>query len=150
MLNNFFETVLPQAVQDRSGSIRSSILQSLDTEYLSNDLVGLVHYIKQRYPKIDTARKQGNAQTITKSALQREISKTNVHEIFNLFDPTLRPKAIPPKPVVVPQTAPAKAANVKGPTSFKRLGTKLTVLAALSRSQVPNKSTGSLTITFGK
>jgi hypothetical protein len=150
LFKNFFETVLPQAAQDQSGSIRSSILQTLDIEYLSNDLVGLVHYINQRYPRINTARKQGNTQATTKSTLQRENSKTDVHEIFNLFDPGLRPKAIPPKPVIPQTVVPLKAANVKGPTTFKRLGTKLTVLAALSRSQVPNKSVGSLTITYTK
>jgi hypothetical protein len=148
---NFFETILPQAVQDQSGSIRSSILQVFDIEYLSNDLIGLIHYINRRYPRINTARKQSNAHAITtkKFVFQRENSKTNVHQLFNLFDPDLRPKAIPPKPVI-PQTARLKTTNAKVPSTFKRLGTKLTVLAALSRSPASNKSVDSLTTTSAK
>jgi hypothetical protein len=149
---NFFETVLPEAVQDRTGSIRSSILQIFDNEYLLKDSKGVIHYINRRYPRINTAKKQDNSHAITtttKFVFQRENSKTNVHQIFNLFDPDLRPKAVPPKPIIV-QTSPLKTANVKAPTTFKRLGTKLTVLAALSRPQTGNKPVGSLVTTYAK
>ncbi|CAF1217033.1 unnamed protein product [Rotaria sp. Silwood1] len=129
---NFFENVFPQAVQDRSGSIRSLILKMLDKKHLSSDLTRLIQYINQRYPRINPLRKSATFRnpTTTKISFQCENSKTNVHNIFNLFDPDLRPKAGIPKLITAEHLQ-----HGKTPNTFKRLGTKLTVLAALSRSQ---------------
>jgi hypothetical protein len=140
---NFFENILPQAVHDLSGTIRSSILTVFNTERLSSDLTRLINYINRRYPRIKTPRKQECSRDITTAKLlfQRENSKTDVHYIFSLFDPDLRPKAEQPK-ILITQPPP----TVKPPITFKRLGAKLTVLAALSRPQIPIK-TGSLVTT---
>ncbi|CAF0804907.1 unnamed protein product [Rotaria sordida] len=142
---NFFENIFPRAVRDRSGSIRSSILKMLDKKSLSSDLTCLIQYINQRYPRINTLRKSDNYRNITKTKLpfQCENSKTNVHNIFNLFDPDLRPKARISKIITTEHSQ-----HVKTPITFKRLGTKLTVLAALSRPQTSNK-TADLITTIG-
>lgn len=137
---NFFENIFPQAVQDHSGTIRLTILKIFYIEYLSSDLIRLIHYINHRYPRINTPKKQEYSRDITtKFVLQRENSKTNLHNIFNLFDPDLRSKAVQPKP-----KPPLSTSNTKTPITFKRLGTKLTVLAAISRPQTSNKSRGSI------
>jgi hypothetical protein len=144
---NFFENVFPQAVQDQSGAMRSSILKIFEIEDLSTDLTRLIQYINRRYPRINTAKRQETSRvmtaTTTKLALQRENSKTNVHTIFNLFDPDPRPKAVLPKPIIT-------TSNVKTPITFRRLGTKLTVLAAISRPQTSNKRSRSITTTDNK
>jgi hypothetical protein len=154
---NFFENVLPQAVQDHSGSIRSSILKIFHVEYLSSDLIRLIHYINRRYPRINTPRKQGNSRPVTTTTtnfvFQRENSKTDLHNIFNLFDPDLRPKATPPlkSSIIIPTVkTPIIIPTVKTPITFKRLGAKLTVLAALSRPQTVLKSGGSVATTNTK
>ncbi|CAF2945453.1 unnamed protein product [Rotaria sp. Silwood2] len=141
---NFFENIFPQAVQDRSGLTRSSILKMLDKKNLSSDLTCLIQYINQRYPRINTLRKSSSSRNITTTKLvsQCENSKTNVHSIFNLFDPHLRPKARISKIITTE--------HGKAPNTFKRLGTKLTVLAALSRSQTGNKTTDSINTTATK
>jgi len=55
----------------------------------------------------------------------------------------LRSKAVPPKPKPL-------LTNAKTPITFKRLGTKLTVLAALSRPRMSNKSRSSVATTDTK
>jgi hypothetical protein len=143
---NFFENVFPQAVQDQSGTIRSSILQMFHTEYLSSDLTCVVNYINQRYPRIQTPRKQEKSRHITTNlGLQRENSKTEIHQLLNLFDPNLRPKAEQPK-IVLTQPAPIP----KPPVTFKRISAKLTVIAALSRAPIPTKSGSLVTTTATK
>ena len=149
---NFFEIFFSRAVQDRTGLMRSLILQIFDSEHLSMDLANLTHYVNRRYPRITTPRRQDRSHerktkamttTTTKFILQRENSKDSVHLILNQFDPALRPKAMLPKVVTVP----AKGVNVKAPTTFRRVGTKLTVLAALSRPPITSRGTGSITAT---
>jgi hypothetical protein len=145
---NFFENIFPQAVQDHSGTIRSSILNIFYIEYLSSDLIRLIHYINHRYPRINTLKRQEYYRDITttsKFVLQRENSKTDLHNIFNLFDPDLRSKAVPP-----PKPKPLLLPNAKTPITFKRLGTKLSVLAALSRPQISNRSRSSVATTDTK
>ncbi|CAF0734478.1 unnamed protein product [Adineta steineri] len=129
---NFFENILPQAINDCSGSIRSSILTMFDLDNLSTDLKHLINYINQRYPQINTSRKQNHSQHTTKFVCQYEDSKTNVHNIFNLFDPKLRPKAMPPKELTTQSN--------KTPITFKRLGNKLALVATLSRHEDNNKT----------
>ncbi len=51
--------------------------------------------------------------------------------MLNLFDPQLKPKAMPPTPEIVIAT--------KTPITFKRLGTRITTLAAFSRTQIGKK-----------
>jgi hypothetical protein len=128
--------------------MRSLILKIFEIEDLSTDLTRLIQYINRRYPRINTAKKQETSRvmattTTTKLVLQRENSKTNLHTIFNLFDPDLRPKAIQPKPLIT-------TSNVKTPITFRRLGTKLTVLAAISRPQTSNNRNRSITTTDNK
>lgn len=54
---------------------------------------------------------------------------------------------MPPKPKLAVQLS---TTNVKTPITFKRLGAKLTVLAALSRPQTTNKVGGSFSTTDTK
>ena len=141
---NFFENVFPQAVHDQSGTIRSSILQLFTSEYFSKDLTCLVDYINRRYPRIQTPRKQERSNK--KFVFQRENSKTEVHHILNLFDPKPRPTVDHP-----PKTLPTQITQVpKTPMTFKHLGTKLTVLAALSRPRISIKSGSLITTTATK
>lgn len=82
------------------------------------------------------------ATTITKLAHERETSKSNIHHIFSLFDPDLRPKAIyetERRTKAMSSKSFATGENGKTPITFKRLGAKLTVLAALSRPSPPTK-----------
>jgi hypothetical protein len=67
----------------------------------------------------------------TNFVLERENSKTNIHNLFNLFDPNLKPKAM------LPQVSTTQS------VSLKRVGTKLTIINALSRPRIGNK-TGTL------
>ncbi|CAF3167435.1 unnamed protein product [Rotaria socialis] len=146
---NFFKDIFPQAVHDRSGLIRLTILKMIDKKYSSSNLTHLVQYVNQRYPHISTLRNLDNSQRkptpklVTKIVSQCENSKTNVHNIFNLFDPDLRPKAMMPK-VLTTAHSQLLATNARAPNTFKRLGTKLTVIAALSRSQTTNKAFDSI------
>ena len=139
---NFFENILPQIVQDRSESSRSVILQMFDTNHLLTDFTHLIQYINQRYPHITALKNLENLQSVTTTttqyAFQCENSKINVHNIFNLFDPDLRPKAIQTKVLT---------SNVKAPIIFKRLAPKLTALSTLSRAQTNNKIIDSLKTT---
>ncbi|CAF0849311.1 unnamed protein product [Rotaria sordida] len=101
--NNIFETIFPRAVENESNLLRSSIIACYDFEYFYSSLRHLLSYLKRRYPRIKTLQLLEDSQdtTITsKRALQRENSKVNVHQIFNLFDPNLRPKVTPLKPPV--------------------------------------------------
>jgi len=75
----------------------------------------------------------------TNFVLQRENSKTDIHNIFNLFDPNLKPKAI------LPQGSTTQPV-LKRPVPLKRAATKLTIVNALSRPQIGNK-TGNLATT---
>ena len=147
---NFFENYFPRAVQDRTGLMRSLIVQIFDSEHSTIDLTSLTHYINRRYPRISTPRRREHSHeketTTTKFILQRENSKDSVHLILNQFDPALRPKAILPQVITVQ----SKGANVKAPTTFKRLGTKLTVLAALSRPPIAGRVGSALTTTDAK
>ena len=148
---NFFEHMFPQAVHDRSGLIRLTILKTIDKKYSSSDLTHLIQYVNQRYPHISTLRNLDTTQRKVTSKLTAKIvshsenSKTNVHNIFNLFDPDLRPKAMIPKVLTIEHSQ-LLTTNPKAPNTFKRLGTKLTVLAALSRSQTTNKTFDSIPI----
>lgn len=145
--------------------IRSSILKMLDRKNVSADLTNLIQYINQRYPRLINYRKADNsssstvstitkpkttttptkttiAATLTTKILSRsESSKTNVHNIFNLFDPDLRPKAKITKVLATEQPQPI-VSNIKAPTAFKRLGTKVAVVTAVSRPEVANRTTG--------
>lgn len=149
---NFFQNFFSRAVQDRTGLMRSLILRFFDSEHLSMDLANLTHYVNRRYPRITTPRRQDRSHerktkaTTTKFILQRENSKDNVHLILNRFDPDLRPKAMLPKVVALP----AKGTNVKAPTTFRRMGTKLTVLAALSRPPIASRVDSALMTTGAK
>lgn len=141
---NFFENVFPQAAQDRSGLSRLSILRMLDNKSYLLDLTRLIEYMNQRYPRLNTLKKLNNFPNQTKSTpsstkliFHCDNSKIDVHNIINLFDPDLRPKAITPK--VLKAEHAQFLTNAKVPNTFKRLGTKLTVLATLSRSQNANK-----------
>ncbi len=131
---NFFETILPRTVQDHSELLSSLIIELVNFEDLSSNLKHLLSYLNQRYPGIKIPQRQNNSQdkTITTSLIfQRENSKTSIHNILNLFDPNVRPKVIPPSPSSIP--------TVKKPITFKRLGTKITTLAAFSRMTVGKK-----------
>lgn len=142
---NFFEHFFSHAVQDRTGLMRSLVVQIFESEHLSMDLANLIQYVNRRYPRITTPRRYERSQerkttTTTKVCFQRENSKDNLHGIFNQFDPDLRPKAMLPKVITVQP----KGVNIKAPTTFKRLGTKLTVLAALSRPPITSRGNGSI------
>ncbi|CAF1500272.1 unnamed protein product [Rotaria sp. Silwood1] len=134
---NFFETILPQAIEHDLNLLRSSIMKMYDFEYFYSSLRHLLSYLKERYPRIKTLQLLENAHDITitlKLALQQENSKTNVHRILNLFDPNLRPKVIPLK-----SSSQKVLSTTRMPMTFKRLGTKITTLTSFSRMQVNNK-----------
>ncbi|CAF3196179.1 unnamed protein product [Rotaria sp. Silwood2] len=140
---NFFETILPQAIENESNMLRLSIMEMHDFEYFYSSLRHLLSYLKRRYPRIKTLQLLEDSQDITRTekfALKRENSKANVHHILNLFDPNLRPNAIPLK-------APSQKllSSTRMPMTFKRLSNKITTLAAFSRVQVNKKRSSLLT-----
>ncbi len=104
------------------------------------NLTNLLNYLNQRYPKIKIPRRLKD-NTTTKFILQRENSKINVHNILNLFDPTLKPKAMRP-PEIITSTGKTKA-------TFKRLSAKVTAVSAFSKTPVGKKHS-SLTTTHIK
>ena len=128
---NFFETFFPQSVADHSGLLRSLIVQTIGEDSSSPHFNPLIVYLNRRYPRIKTARRKEVSTSMT--PIQREDSKVNVHQILSLFDPDLRPKMRPPQP---PPSKPLQnllAAN-RQPITFKRLGTRITTIAAFSRA----------------
>lgn len=128
---NFFELFLEESIQDQTGLYRSLILEVSHLEYLTN----LLNYLNLRYPRIQTARRTKENSTI--KIIQRENSKINVHNILNLFDPELKPKAVPPPPPPPPSEDVKPIARPS--ITFKRLSTKITTLAAFSKTQVGKK-----------
>jgi hypothetical protein len=132
---NFFETILPQAVQGQSGSIRSSIMKMFDLVYVSSSLTNLLNYLNRRYPRVKSLQQQDDLPDITKST--KENSKTNVHNILQIYDPGQRTKAIPPKPLVQPSKI--GTSTTKTRITFRRLGATITTLSAFSRSNVEKK-----------
>jgi len=166
---NFFEDYFLESIQDRSGQIRSVILKLFSSNSFAKDLLQVIRYIHRRYPKIQIPkRQQPNLSQITTTTtqlfLQRENSKSDIHQIFSLFDPDLRAKAITPKEssfkvytgqtpqISTPPIQQMPILNVKPPPppTFKRLGAKITMLAALSRSTSTGKRRGSIQITDSK
>jgi hypothetical protein len=132
---NFFEIFFLRSIEDQSGLFRSLIIQLFYLEYLTN----LLNYLTQRYPRIQTAKRVKSNST-TNFIIPQENSKIDIHYIFNLFDPELKSKAIPPE-IVKPTT--------KTSMTFKRLSTKVTTLSAFSKTQV-GRQRPSLTATRAK
>lgn len=134
---NFFEIVLPQVTQDQSDLLRSSILDLQKSEHLSATLINLINYLNQRYPNIKNLQLLENSKNNTektKISLKQEDSKTNVHNILNLFDPNIRPKVVSLK-----SSTTNLFLSTKPPITFKRVGTKITTLATFSRIPVDKK-----------
>ena len=85
-------------------------------------------------PNIETDRTRQKSAT----PLHRENSKTDIHQILSLFDPALRPKIIPIKsnpirPTLTVTTTTTTPASTRNSISFKRLGARITTIAAFSR-----------------
>ncbi|UJR38503.1 hypothetical protein I4U23_031170 [Adineta vaga] len=131
---NFFENLFPQSVHDHSGSIRKSILAIFHTNDSSSNLSYFIHHLNQRYPTVKIQEKLQNIKT-KQYGSEYENSKTNLHTIFKLFDPDLRPKAISSK------DRPIHRIMSHGKTSgpFKRLGTKLAILNSHFRHDYHSK-----------
>jgi hypothetical protein len=126
--------------------MRSSILATSNIDSLLSDLTNLIHYINRRYPKINTQKIQDHSRDAvitTNFVLQRENSKTDIHNIFNLFDPNVKPKAM------LPQASTTKPVRQR-PIPLKRVATKLTIVSALSRPQIGNKTGNLVTTTATK
>jgi hypothetical protein len=124
---NFFELFFLRSIEDQTGLLRSLIIELFEFDYLTN----LLNYLNQRYPQIQTSRRSIDLPTTTKFIIQRENSKIDLHNILNLFDPQLKPKAISPPEIVIPTS--------KATLRFKRLGTKITTLSAFSKTQTDKK-----------
>lgn len=129
--NFFSELFLPELIQDQSGIFRYLILELFHFYYLTN----LLNYLNQRYPRIKPVQHGNDNSTIIQTMTQRENSKINLHHILNLFDPNLKPKAMPPQPPSSENPIPVN----KAPMSFKRLSTKLTTISAFSKIQAGKK-----------
>ena len=127
---NFFEVLLSQAVEDQSGFIRSLIVQTIGEDFSSPAFTDVIAYLNRRYPRINTARRKENSTRTT--PIQRENSIVDIHQIFSLFDPDLRPKMVPPKPPP-PKPLPTLPPVNKQPITFKRLGARISTIAAFSR-----------------
>ena len=128
---NFFELFFLRAIEDQTGVLRSLIFEFYQFDYLNN----LLNYLNRRYPRIKTARRRSiELPSTAKILIQRENSKIDLHNILNLFDPQLKPKAIspPPPPQIVLSTS-------KAALRFKKLGTKLTTISAFSKAQTDKK-----------
>jgi hypothetical protein len=133
---NFFQTILFPAVQDQSGVIRLWIMDLFNFQHLRSNLRHLLTYLNRRYPRIKIPQREKDVQNIsikTKRIFSKENSKTNLHNIFNLFDPNPRPTVIPPPdpPLIFPPKI--ETSTIKPPITFKRLSTRLTTLAAFSK-----------------
>jgi hypothetical protein len=108
----------------------------------SMHLTELVDYIHQRYPQISSLRGR-QVPILASSALSSPCgsAKGSLHEIIRLFDPDLRPKAMPSKEV----TRDRPVSHSKTPITFKRLGAKAAVVATFPRHQT-NTKTDSLAV----
>ena len=132
---NFFEHFFLQTIQDQTNSYRSLINRTFQSESLTN----LRIYLVKRYPKISLT-KSTNRLPIGINTQNNTNSKVYVHEILNLFDPNLKPKAfvLPSitKPLIIQQKKPS--------LTLKKLSTKITTVSAFSNT---NKKRSSLTST---
>lgn len=140
-------------MKDRSGMIRSAIMRMINDEHWFSSLKSLFDYLHRRYPRISIDQTTFTSAT----PLQRENSKTNIHQILSLFDPALRPKILPIKSnptrssqlftsgkISSSSSAAAGAAgtslsSTKPPLTFKRLGARLSTIAAFSRANGEKK-----------
>jgi hypothetical protein len=132
---NFFETILLPTIGDQSELLNLSIMELFKFEYQSSNLTHLLTYLNHRYPQIKIPQQQKDFRIKTKLTYQKDNSKTNLHNILNLFDPNPRTTAAQPPnlPSIPPSTT--ETSTTKSHMTFKRLTTKLTTLAAFSRMQ---------------
>ena len=124
---NFFETFFHRSIRDQSNFFRPLIIDI----FHSDDRTNLLNYLNQRYPRIQSPRRLKDLPSSTRFPLQCENSKLNVHNILNLFDPTLKPKAELPLENFI---SPSKAS-----LSFKRLSTKISTVSAFTKMQSGKK-----------
>ena len=116
-------------MDDRSGIVRMPVMKMVNDEHWHSAFKSLLDYLHRRYPRIRTSR----TRQVSATPLQWENSKANIHQILSLFDPDLRPKINPLKSNTQTLTA------AKTPITFKRLGARITTIAAFSRANGEKK-----------
>ncbi|CAF1025106.1 unnamed protein product [Adineta steineri] len=97
-------------------------MELFNVQYLSSNMIHLLSYLHERYPRIQIQRQQQDNIIATELITQGENSKVYIHNILNVFDPDIRPKI----PLKLPTIQPKKS------TRFKKVGTKITTLTAFS------------------
>ncbi|CAF1105125.1 unnamed protein product [Adineta steineri] len=119
---NFFEIISLQTLQNELKTLRFIIMELFNVQYLSSNMIHLLSYLHERYPRIQIQRQQQDNIIATQLITQGENSKVYIHNILNIFDPDIRPKI----PLKLPTIQSKKS------TRFKKVGTKITTLTAFS------------------
>ena len=127
---------------------RSSMKKLFETRDSFSHLAHLVDYIHRRYPSIPLPRRHENCSvlpTIASLSLLDE-TKLSIHDLFNLFDPHLRSKAMPTRK----RTGKSIPPLVKTPVTLKRFGTKLSVTNGLPQPSSTLRSISSIISSYSK
>ena len=114
-----------QSVADPTEFTRSLMKKLFEKPESVSHLVDLVDYIHRRYPSIAIPRRNENTSILPPIVSLSPLNETklNIHDLFNLFDPHLRSKAIAPRI----RTRKSVPSTVKTPVTLKRFGSKLSV-----------------------
>lgn len=138
---NFFQTILPHVASDQRENLRFSIIKMIQIENFNQHFISTMNFLKERYPKTSIINEKANRVLSKKQnrTTERNNSKANIHQILNLFDPDLRPKMMPPKRIETKISTEINPTIIKGPMSFKRLGARITTIAAFSRANNEKK-----------
>ena len=124
---NFFQTIFPRWIQNSVDLFRSSIKELFHTESSVTDLNELIIYIQQKYKSIpnifDNRAFQDESLTLPMVSYG-ENCKTTVHQLLLLYDPHLRPKAVPPI-VRIRQPTSHIFPILRASSMFKRMNSKI-------------------------
>lgn len=128
---NFFEHFFLRTIQDQTNFYRSLINRIFHFE----SLINLQNYLFKRYPNISFIKP--NRLPIKINNETTTSSKVHIHEILNLFDPNLKPKAVPLPPINQPPFIPRKKPSL----TLKKLSTRITSISAFSNKKRPSLTT---------